>query len=545
MTVPPPATPSPVTEFDLREYLRVLRARKATILLAIFVVVGTAVIASLLQTPVYSSTAKVLIQQRTTDFLFNTGNVFQPANAVKTEIEVLESESIQSAVRQKLGRAPAMSAAQRGDTDVIQVTAESTDAKTAAVVANAYATAYLDFRRSQAVNDVLEASKQIQAKIGELQIQIEQASGGQKDALVQAQALFKQKLDQLQVDSTLKTGGAQLVGNALTPTSPIKPNLKRNVALALFAALLVGVAAAFLFDYLDDSVKSKEDLTRIAVGVPVVGLIPAVSGWDGSDQARVISLEDPRSPVSEAYRTLRTSIQFLGLEHPMRTLQITSPSAQEGKSTTLANLAVALARAGQRVTIVCCDLRRPRLHEFFGLDNSVGFTSVLLGKVPLSAALQDVPAQPRLTLLASGPLPPNPSELLASSRTAEVLTSLHVDSDIVLVDSPPVLPVTDAVVLSGHVDATLLVCVATATTRKEATRAVELLQQVDAPLVGTLLNGVSTEGAYGDDYQYFRTYEQPDPARSSKRRSPKGARTAKRQRSDRSPAQNPQSAAKP
>src|SRR5206468_7186721 len=125
------------------------------------------------------------------------------------------------------------------------------------------------------------------------------------------------------------------------------------------------------------------------------------------------------------HRSLRTALQFMSLDRPTRLVQLTSASAAEGKTTTLANLAVALARAGQRVIVVCCDLRRPRVHEFFGLDNSKGFTSVLLGEVPLSAALQQVPGEERLQLLASGPPPPNPSGLLSGRRTVEVLTSLQ------------------------------------------------------------------------------------------------------------------------
>src|SRR5215213_1650129 len=194
----------------------------------------------------------------------------------------------------------------------------------------------------------------------------------------------------------------------------------------------------------------------------------------------------------------------MGLDQPMRTIQVTSANPQEGKTTTLANLAVALARSGSTVAIVCCDLRRPRVHEFFGLNNDVGFTSVLLGKVGLAGAMQEVPDQARLSLLASGPLPPNPSELLSSRRTVEVLGSLQAEYDIVLIDAPPVLPVTDALVLSGRVDATLLVAVAGATTRKEGARAVELLRQVDAPLVGAVLNGVDSEGSYGYAYQSYR-----------------------------------------
>jgi non-specific protein-tyrosine kinase len=227
-----------------------------------------------------------------------------------------------------------------------------------------------------------------------------------------------------------------------------------------------------------------------------------VQGWRDRNEARVVSLADPASPISEAYRALRTSVQFLGLDRPLRLIQLTSPRASEGKTTTISNLAVALSRAGQRVVVVCCDLRRPRIHEFFGLDNTVGFTSVLLGEVPLSSAVQPVRRQERLALLASGPTPPNPSELLSSHRTAEVLQALTLQADVVLIDCPPVLPVTDSLVLSAAVDATILVTNSGSTTRKEAQRAVELLRQVDAPLVGSVLNGVTPETGYGYGYGY-------------------------------------------
>ena len=504
-------------ELALRDFLRVFRRRRGVIVLSLLVIVGVAVLASLLQSAVYAAKAKVLLQPRSTESLFDsdTGQRRDPTRAVQTEIEVLESQPVQDAVREQLGAAPEISARGIGQTDVIEIRAESTDAKRAADVANAYATAYIEFRRQQAVDDVLAAAQQIQAKIGDLQKQLDPLPAGpQKDALFAQQALFRQKLDELQVDAALKSGGAQLVATAPIPAEPFKPKPVRTGILAAVVGLFVGTGLAFVVEYLDDSVKTKDDMSRIAPSIPVLGLIPAVPGWRAADAPHVVSLTEPQSPASEAYRTLRTSIQFLALERPVRTLQITSPSAQEGKTTTLVNLGVALARAGQQVILVCCDLRRPRVHEFFGLDNDTGFTSVLLGKVPLTAALQPVPHQNRLSLLASGPLPPNPSELLASRRAVDVLTSLQSEAEVVLVDSPPVLPVTDALVLSGRVDATLLVCVSGATTRKDAARSIELLSQVDAPLVGTVLNGVTGDAAYGYayDYGYYGSGARPTPA---------------------------------
>lgn len=491
-------------ELELRDYLGVIRRRKLTLLGAVVVVLAGAVVASLVQTPVYAATAEVLLQPRSTESLFNpaTGQRVDPVRALQTEIRVLESQPVKTAVRQKLGYAAEVSATPAGQTDVILVRAEDPDPGRAADVANAYAREYIDFRRRQAVDDLLAAAGEVQTKIDDLQRQADAAAPPARDALVQQQALFKNKLDQLQVDSTLKTGGAQLVTPAEAPTSPVRPKPLRNAVLALVLGSFFGLGLVFLMEYLDDSIKTKDDLERAAPGLPVLSLVPAVTAWKTREEPRVVTLSDSASPAAEAYRTLRTAIQFLGVDRPVQSVQVTSPGAQEGKTTTLANLGVAFARAGQPTAIVCTDLRRPRVHEFFGLSNAVGLTSVLLGEVPLARALQPVPGADRLRLLASGPLPPNPSELLQAMRTAEVLDALMQEGYLLLVDSPPVLPVSDALVVSGRVQGTLVVCSAGTTSRKELARTLELLSQVDAPVIGAVLNGVKAEDGYGYAYGY-------------------------------------------
>jgi non-specific protein-tyrosine kinase len=202
----------------------------------------------------------------------------------------------------------------------------------------------------------------------------------------------------------------------------------------------------------------------------------------------------------------------MGVERELQVIQVTSPSPGEGKSTTIANLAVALARAGQRVVVVCCDLRRPRIHQFFGVGNEIGLTSALLGERSTVEAVQAVPGLVNVVVLASGPVPPNPSELLAGGRLASILDGLRASADVVLVDCPPILPVTDAAVLANRVDGTLLVVAAGHTHQKELQRAVELLRQVDAPLLGCVLNGVSESAGYGYSYRYRSTYDSAPPA---------------------------------
>jgi polysaccharide biosynthesis transport protein len=524
------------SELDLRYYLQVIRRHKAVIALSVLAVLALTLTISFLQTPRYAATAKLLLKPRSAQSLFDNRSQSEAlsARSVETEIEVIKTEPVRELVRKEVGSAPPVQVSPVGQTDLVTVRAESTDAERAAAVANAYAGAYIDFRRKQAFDELSAASEEIQTKITDLQKQLENLSTTLADAPACVDArttadacnqranveatvtprrttlnsqlgLFQQRLDQLQVDSALASGSAQLVTPASTPQEPFEPTPIRNAVLAVVLGLLLGIGLAFLLDYLDDSVKSKEDFERAVPGLGMLALIPLVSDWKSKEQSRVVSLEGPTSPAAEAYRILRTSIQFLGIDRQVRVIQVTSGSAQEGKTTTLANLAVAFANSGLRTVAVCCDLRRPRLHAFFDMDNGVGFTSVLLGNVALSKALQPVPGLDRLLVLASGPLPPNPAELLASSRTADLFRSLAGQADIVLIDSPPVLPVTDSIVLSQRVDATVLVSSARTTTRKAVARAAEMLHQVNAPLVGAVLNGVSEDTAYGGYSSHYYT----------------------------------------
>ncbi|HEY0607556.1 MAG TPA: CpsD/CapB family tyrosine-protein kinase [Herpetosiphonaceae bacterium] len=212
---------------------------------------------------------------------------------------------------------------------------------------------------------------------------------------------------------------------------------------------------------------------------------------------QLIALRDPRSPAAEAYRTLRTNIQFSSLDKRLHTLLTTSTAPDEGKTTTIANLAVTMAQAEQRVILVDCDLRRPSLHTLFGLPNTVGLTSLMLEET------DQIPVQktevPGLLLLTSGPLPPRPADILGSKRMEAVIARLREHADIVLFDTPPVNAVTDAAVLATKVDGVLLVLRAGATKRDRAREARRLLDKVNANIVGAVLTDVKGE----DSYSYY------------------------------------------
>jgi polysaccharide biosynthesis transport protein len=505
------------SQSSLGDYLKLIARHKILIVLAVFASAGSALTLSALKTPVYQASADVVLQPRSTESLFGS-NVVQD-KAVRTEVRVITSEAVAKGVADRIGSAPGVSANPIPETNMFQVSARSVDPEQAALIANTYVAVYIETVREQAVRDLTDAASQAQRKVDELQGEIDAANAEladlpasrrgvatkERDSLLAQQGVYQQRLEQLQIDVPLRTGGAQLVNSASPPGKPISPTPVRNGVLGAALGLALGLGMAFLLENLDETIKNREQATRATSGLPVVGSIPVVTSWRKRTETYVVCRDEPTSPAAESYRGLRTAIHFLNVDRTLKTLQVTSAAAGDGKTTTVANLAYVMSGAGQRVIVVACDLRRPRVHEFFGLRNDVGFTNVLMGDVPLSKALQTVERQSGLQVLSSGMLPPNPAELLASPRAAELLATLQRQCDTLLLDCPPVLPVTDAVVLSSHVDASLLVMTAGKTSRREAHRATEMLRQVEAPLIGTVLNGAREDEEYGSyAFRYYK-----------------------------------------
>ena len=502
-------------ELELRHYLNVLRRRWPIVVLVTVLAVGASLALAFTSTKIYAASADVLLAEAQQDVVFTQGQAYtDPVRQLDTQITVMQSRPIQNKVDRALGadasEVSSVSVSGVGQTDVIRVTVESPDPQVAKEAADLYAQTYVDVRRDQQIASLLAAGEQVQKKLDEIQFQINATEpGSERDALVSQYELFKQKLDQVEVDAALKSGGAQVVANAEVPTTPVKPTPVRNAALAGVLGLLLGIGLAFLAEYLDDKINASEDVGRYGHGLTVLAEVPAIGGWRDRKTTRIVSLTDPNSSGAEAYRSLRTSLQIIALRRPVQTILVTSAMAGEGKSTTAVNLAVTMARAGKRVVLVDLDLRRPRVDRFFDIDPAPGFTTVLVGDAPLSDALAPIEVAdgvPPIQVLTSGPIPPNPSELMGATRVAELLASLQSIADIVVIDSSPIIPVTDALVLSGRVDGLLLVVGAGQTRRRHLTRATELLEQTEAPVLGAVLNSASTQrhrygyGGYGYAY---------------------------------------------
>ncbi|GMU79192.1 MAG: hypothetical protein AMXMBFR46_19850 [Acidimicrobiia bacterium] len=543
------AQPEPST-LELRDYLRVLWRRKWTIIITVIVCVGAALTMSMTRSDVYSVGTKVLLERRLVDALFvpteQQGQGVDSERRRANEIQIMASPTVREQVKDKLDRDPdPVEFVSLPGTDVINIVARGADPKEIAETANTYAQTYLEVRTQLTVDELNQAAAQLQTRVDEVNKQIADVDGSlialppapqlttpegrpltptdpritERNTLLEQRAAYADEIKKMQVGvSVAQQGGAKVLAEALPPSKPINQTPTRNLLAGLAIGLVLGIALAFLREHLDDTVKTKDD-AETATGLTVVGIVPSIPEWKKRDATPLISMMQPRSPAAEAYRSVRTSIEFMSLDQPVGSVQVTSALAGEGKTSTLANLAVAFARAGQRVIVLCCDLRRPRVHEFFGLTNRVGFTSVLLGDSPVGAAVQSASKDLPIGLMASGPLPPNPAELLASKRAVDVVEELDRRCDLLLIDSPPVLPVTDALVISGLVDGVLLVANAGSSTKRGLKRATELLHQVEAPMIGTILTGVESKHeysyVYGDNRYYLDTPAPEQPAKES------------------------------
>lgn len=296
------------------------------------------------------------------------------------------------------------------------------------------------------------------------------------------------------------------------PTAPATPKTTRNVLFGLIVGLALGAGLAILLEVLDTRIKDLDTL-RDRMGLAPLGLMP----FERKAKSRPLVVRDaPRSARAEAFRQLRTNLQFLGVEHPPRSILLTSTLPAEGKSTTAGNLAIALAQAGEPVTIVDADFRHPQLSEYLGTRGGAGLSDVLIGRATLEEALQPWGEDGMLNVLPSGTPPPNPSELLGSSAMGRVVTELC-ERGILIIDSPPVLLFTDATVLAKVTDTTLLVVRANSTRTDKLERALQALRTVDARLAGVVLNMVRTSHSDVDDYGYYgedRVPETPPVARA-------------------------------
>ncbi|GHJ58680.1 chromosome partitioning protein [Nocardioides sp. OK12] len=463
---------------ELRDYLRILRRRWLLVALSTLIVVAAASAYTFTATPVYQSTARLFINAagdggETTAGAYQGGLFTQ--QRVSSYAELVSIDSLAEEVIDDLGLnltaaelKSQVAATVSPQTVVLDVSAQDPSPTRAQAIAQAYADGMTDLIRRIETPD------------------------GQTAPLAQA----------------------KIPEPATLPSAPVSPKPVRNLGLALVLGLLLGVGLAVARELLDTTVKSPEDL-RETTAAPMLGAI----SYDASIRTEplVTSLQS-HAPRVEAFRVLRTNLQFVDVDAATKVFVVSSALPGEGKTTTSVNLAITLAQTGQKTLLIECDLRRPKATEALGLDNSVGVTTVLLGKVTFEDALQEEVTS-GLAVLGSGAIPPNPAELLQSRAMTDLLDRARERFDTVIIDAPPLLPVTDAALLGVHADGAIVVVAHGKTTKDQLAQAADRLAQVDASLVGVVLNMAPAKrraGGYGYGYGYGYAPEAELPAAKQK-----------------------------
>jgi non-specific protein-tyrosine kinase len=505
-------------QFNVGQYLAIVRRRWAWLTVPPLL----ALIVSLLMTAqadrIFSATAEVRFR-----------NAGEQGDDIPTEIEIITSSTIRDRVREELTERQLASlrgvrATKVADADIARINVRGTSRAAAALAANSYATNYIGYRQETDTRQLLDQAAELRRTIDEVggeltgkreQLQVQESLDVEDRDLTlissleaDIAALEEQQRDlgdqalEYELEAAVRASQVEVAEPANTPGAPVSPKPFRSALTAVIVGLLLGCSLLVIAEFVDDRILSAEDATRWAHDLPVIATLPT---FGRGDEPGVIALRDPQHPVSEAYRVLRTSLQFLSLQHEVRRIIVTSPSAGEGKTTTVANLAVTAARADQRVLAVDADLRRSTLHTRFGLSDFTGLTSIVLGTAAPADAIQHVHGVPAnaLSVLPAGPLPPNPAEVTGSRRFAATLASLAATRDLVIIDSAPVLPVSDTMALAPNADGVLIVARARSTRGRALSSAITRLQTTGVHILGIVINGGKTgSGIYGYGYGY-------------------------------------------
>lgn len=533
---------------QLREYLHILRRRWGIILVVVAVTSSAALLASMRIRKQYTADTQVVVQPITNSSSPNSdllNLLTNPTLVLQTDVALIRSDSVLGPAARTLGLASsaplsrALGVQLVANTQILDIKVTNHVPATARDWANAVANAFIDFQHNLVAQKVATQTQKIVGNISDVETQLVAAQASKISAtvipaLTSEVASLQSALNALPSAGLLDTGGATVSTPATAPTTPSSPRIKVNVALGAVLGLVLAGGLVLLSESLDDRLRGTEDIEE-RVGAPVLGSIPYARELSGH-AASPAFVHDPSPPVAEACRTIRTNLRFLAVERPLRTLLVTSSVKAEGKSTTAANLAVTFAVAGVKTVLISADLRRPSVHKYFGLSNAEGLVDALLPESRLERLLQ-TNALPDFRFLAAGRIPPNPTEILASSKFGEVLQTLREVADLVIIDSTPLLGVADAGALASRVDGVLLVVNPGQVDRRTLAHATELLRRAGGHVLGTVLNAVSAgHGGYDYGYEYYA-----EEARQTR----KAKRAAAKRRSGRSDPDDPSAAREP
>lgn len=537
MVVTKPDTP---TEYTLLDYLAIGRKRWPWVLLPIALLAGLAALYSTSQAEQYQSTAEVLLadtaSQRTLDP--SSQNPGFLSRELSNETSLAKSDKVESLVREELGFLPSVRIGADGETDVLTFTATAGDRLTAARHANTWAELYVGVKQEEAVRNITAATSSLQARLEGLREQrqrlrrpldeLDDRIGRSEDPgladllqrdydrlagdlryeleLVTAQAESTvASLTELELQAELSAvGEARIIQVAAPPVKTSNTPLSRNLALGALLGLLVGAGLALVAETRDNTIKSAADVQAIS-HVPVLASIPLASR-KAKVGLSIATNRDPEGRFADGYHKVRSSLEFASFEKDIRSILVTSPNAAEGKSTTSSNLALALSSVGKRTVLVDVDFRRARVHDIYGVSQAPGLSDFILHGAELGRVAYSIddPALDELLIVPTGNLPPSPAAFVGTEGFLKTLAWMELQADIVVMDAPPFLAVSDAHTLAKHVDAVILTALAGRTTKAEMTEALTVLGQIGARVIGVVLIGVEETDGYGK-HSYYRS----------------------------------------
>ena len=509
---------------EIKQYLSIIFRRWWLIALAALVTGLAAFLVGFNSTPIYAASARLLLDEPPGSSASEYNQLLLEQRLALTYAEIIEMRTVLEGTIASLdlpftpGQLKEMIAVSAlRDTKIIDIRVEDTDPRRAAAIANSIGRVFIVQNQEREALRYADPVANWEERITTLSRQVEELQADLNNLesaavvdpagllLLEAQIADLQSrhgdavdnLNNLLSEQARQSSNIVLLEEAQPNSTPIRPQVIRTTILAAFVGALVGLGLIFLIEYLDDTVKDPEQI-RLAVDLPTLGTVAIIKYIRGP--GKLVAHEQPRAPNSEAYRTLRTNLNFAAFSGEMNSLLITSPSPTDGKSTTAANLAIVFAQTGKEVIIVDADLRRPVQHKFFDLNNEIGLTTAFLDRESNIRRHIRKTHVSHLRLLASGPLPPNPAELLGSQRLDELHAALLQEADILIFDSPPVLSVTDAAVLAAKVSGCLFVVKARQTKELALIEAVDRLDNTGGNVLGVVVNMAKRGRGY---YYYY------------------------------------------
>lgn len=497
---------------EIREYLGVLKRRQRIVILTTLVAIVVAALGSAIMPPTYTAAAVVRVAQASSGSIAYSDYMYAE-RLLNTYIQILTSQPVLEEVARRLDLAVSPEVLARQvvvealpNTELLRINVNDRDPARAPSIANTLAALLVEQSQRLYLGGAKSAREILQEQLGVVEGNLEQDRAALEALLTNPEAdqtgvdALQSKIrlqeevyarllmqyEEARIAEASRASSVTIVEPAVQPKAPSRPRPKLNIALGALVGLVGGISLALLFENLDATLHSTKDLETVTT-VPILGAIPKFRAQRGTPPGIVLFDSNGRSPAAEAYRVLRSNLLSIRLGKFPKTILVTSAEPEAGKSAVLANLAAAMAQAGRKVIVVDGDFRHSSLHQVFELPNELGLSNVLLGQSGIDEALQETKIE-GVRVLTSGPVPPDPAELLGLSKTQKLINELAKEADVVLLDAPPLLAIADAAVLAPLVDGVLLVTAQDQTSRTSVQRALQHLGRIRAETLGVVFN---------------------------------------------------------